>query len=130
MVIFCVLLLAQIIRSVRKEHIRVEYSMAWFAAIVGLLILTLWGGALDQLADWFGIQNFSELLLLLAGLAFLFTFFRSSIELSSLKDHSIQAGQKIGLLEWEIRKQRAHIEELQNRLAEHTGPSSRGEDNV
>ncbi len=118
MVVFCVVLLAQIVFAVRREHIRVEYSMAWFAATLGLLILTLWDGALDRMADWVGVQSFSELLLLLAGLAFLFTFFRYSVELSSLKDHSIQAGQKLGLLEWEIRKQRETIESLQNRLNE------------
>ncbi len=116
MVVFCVLLLVQIVRAVRREHIRVEYSMAWFAATLGLLILTLWDGALSWLAAWLGVQHFSELLLLLAGVAFLFTFFRYSVELSTLKDHSIQSSQKIGLLEWEIRKQRERIETLQLRL--------------
>ena len=28
----CILLLLQIVRAVRREHIRVEYSMAWFGA--------------------------------------------------------------------------------------------------
>ena len=117
MVGFCVLLLLQIVRAVRREHIRVEYSMAWFAATASLLILTLWDGALTWLAGWFGVQSFSELLLLLAGLAFLFTFFRYSVEISTLKDHSIQSSQKIGLLEWEIRKQREHIDALERRVA-------------
>ena len=122
MVVFCVLLLMQIIRAVRREHIRVEYSMAWFAATLGLLLLTLWDDALESLAGLFGVQNFSELLLLLAGLAFLFTFFRYSVELSSLKDHNIQAGQKIGLLEWEIRKQREQLDELRSRLGDDATP--------
>ena len=116
MVVFCVLLLTQIVLAVRRDHIRVEYSMAWFAATLGLLVLALWEGALNELSDLLGIQDFSELLVLLAGLAFLFTFFRYSVELSTLKDHSIQASQKIGLLEWEIRKQREHIDELEARL--------------
>ena len=128
MVVFCVVLLAQIIRAVRREHIRVEYSMAWFAATLALLILTLWESALTRLAGWFGVQNFSELMLLLAGLAFLFTFFRHSVELSSLKDHSIQAGQKLGLLEWELRKQRERIEALLQRQSPTAAPPSRVED--
>ena len=128
MVIFCVLLLAQIVLAVRREHIRVEYSMAWFAATLGLLVLALWEGALDWLAGWFGIQHYSELLLLLAGLAFLFTFFRYSVELSTLKDHSIQASQKIGLLEWEIRKQRESLNALQVRLADEASSSPQAED--
>ena len=124
MVVFCVVLLAQIIRAVRREHIRVEYSMAWFAATLVLLILTLWDSALEQLASWFGVQNFSELMLLLAGLAFLFTFFRHSVELSSLKDNSIQTGQKIGLLEWELRKQKEHVEALRERLRQESQSSA------
>ena len=118
MVVFCVVLLAQIIRAVRREHIRVEYSMAWFGATLALLILTLWEDALERLSRWLGVSDFSELMLLLAGLAFLFTFFRHSVELSSLKDHSIQAGQKIGLLEWELRKQKENVETLQRKLNE------------
>ncbi|MEZ5396435.1 MAG: DUF2304 domain-containing protein [Bryobacterales bacterium] len=118
MVVFCVVLLAQIIRAVRREHIRVEYSMAWFGATLVLLILSLWEGALETLGGWLGVSQFSELLLVLAGIVFLFTFFRQSVELSSLKDHSIQAGQKIGLLEWELRKQGERVEALQQKLNE------------
>ena len=128
MVVFCVLLLSQIVLAVRREHIRVEYSMAGFAATLGLLVLTLWDGALRWLGDWFGLQHYSELLLLLAGLAFLFTFFRYSVELSTLKDHSIQASQKIGLLEWEIRKQRDQIASLQLRLGSKDSGPGRLED--
>lgn len=128
MVVFCVLLLLQIVRAVRREHIRVEYSMAWFAATLGLLVLALWEAALNRLAGWLGVGQFSELLLLLAGLAFLFTFFRHSVELSTLKDHSIQASQKIGLLEWEIRKQRERIESLQLRLGSRGSASRSAED--
>ena len=36
-IVFCLLLLLQIMRSVRREHIRVEYSMAWFGVAVLLL---------------------------------------------------------------------------------------------
>ena len=36
-IVFCLLLLLQIVRSVRREHIRVEYSMAWFGVAVLLV---------------------------------------------------------------------------------------------
>ena len=48
---FCVLLLLQIVRAVRREHIRVEYSMAWFGATFTLLLLALWDQALEWLAE-------------------------------------------------------------------------------
>lgn len=108
----CVLLLLQVIRAVRREHIRVEYSMAWFAAASGLLGLTLWDAGMTQLALWLGAESSADVLLLLAGVAFLFTFFRFTVEVSSLKDHNIQISQKVGLLEWEIRRQQDEIRRL------------------
>ena len=47
------LLLVQIVRSVRREHIRVEYSMAWFGATALLLALSLSQTALDWLSRLF-----------------------------------------------------------------------------
>ena len=112
MAAFCLLLLMQVIRSVRREHIRVEYSMAWFAAAALLLALTVWDSALAALGEWLGFDDSASVLMLLAGVAFLFTFFRFSVEVSSLKDHNIQVGQKLGMLEWEVRKQREEIAKL------------------
>jgi hypothetical protein len=114
----CVLLLLQIIRAVRREHIRVEYSMAWFGAAVILLVLSLWDAALEWLALALGIEDVSFVLLLLAGLVFLFTFFRLTIEVSTLKDHNILVSQKVGMLEWEIRRQEEELQELRDKAAE------------
>lgn len=113
----CVLLLLQIIRAVRREHIRVEYSMAWFGAAAILLVLSLWDTALEWLAFALGIEDVSFVLLLLAGLVFLITFFRLTIEVSTLKDHNILVGQKVGLLEWEIRRQEQELQELRDKAA-------------
>lgn len=108
----CVLLLLQVVRAVRREHIRVEYSMAWFAAASGLLALTLWDKGMYLLSRWLGVESSADVLLLLAGVAFLFTFFRFTVEVSSLKDHNIQVSQKVGLMEWEIRRQQEEIRRL------------------
>ena len=114
-VVFCILLLAQIIRSVRREHIRVEYSMAWFAAALGLLVVTTWDRALQWLTELLGVRGHSETLMLLAGLAFLLTFFRLTVEVSTLKDQSIVVAQKVGMLEWEIRKLREELLRLRGK---------------
>jgi hypothetical protein len=109
---FALLLLLQIIRSVRREHIRVEYSMTWFAAALGLLALSVSDTALEWLSSLLGVEDLSFTLLLLAGVLFLFTFFRFSVEVSTLKDHNILVSQKVGLLEWQLRKQQQQIDEL------------------
>ena len=108
-IIFCILLIVQIIRAVRREHIRVEISMGWFAAALLLLGLGVSDRALNWVSDLLGLRGSAFIMLTVAGLLFLFTFFRFSIEVSTLKDHSIVLAQKVGLLEWEVRRQRDEI---------------------
>jgi hypothetical protein len=111
---FCILLLVQIIRSVRREHVRVEYSMAWFGATLTLLGLSLWDTGLQWLAMALGVEEYSFVLLFLASLLFLITFFRLTVEVSTLKDHNILLSQKLGILDWEVRRQKVQIEAIHN----------------
>jgi len=105
------LLIAQIIRSVRREHIRVEYSMTWLGATLLLLLLSLSDTAMSHLGQWIGLTDRPLILIVLAGVLFVFTFFRYSLVVSSLKDHNIQLAQRVGMLEWEIeRLQRQKLE--------------------
>jgi hypothetical protein len=113
--VFCVLLLVQIVRAVRREHIRVEISMGWFVATVLLLALGLSDTALAWVSEMLGMRDASFVLLLVAGLLFLFTFFRFSVEVSSLKDHNIVLAQKLGLLEWEVKSQASKITRLEKK---------------
>jgi hypothetical protein len=117
-IVFAVLLLVQIIRAVRREHIRVEYSMAWFGAATLLLALSLSQTALDWLSRVLGVDDSSFVLLVVAGVLFLFTFLRFSVQVSELKDHNILLSQKVGLLEWEIKRQAAEIERIKARAHE------------
>lgn len=109
---FCVFLLFEIIRAVRREHIRVEYSMAWFGATVLLMTLALSDTVLNWIGRMLGVSDAPSALGLVAGLVFVFVFFRFSIQMSGLKDHNIVLAQKVGLLEWEINKQAKEIENL------------------
>jgi len=102
--VFSSLLIAEIIRSVRREHIRVEYSMAWLGAAILLLALCLSDSALAAVGRLIGVSDAPTILMVLAGILFLFTFLRYSILVSSLKDHNIQLAQKVGMLEWEIER--------------------------
>ena len=126
-VIFCILLIVQIIRAVRREHIRVEISMGWFAAAMLLLALGLSDHALNWISNLLGLRGSAFILLTVAGLLFLFTFFRFSIEVSSLKDHSIVLAQKVGLLEWEVRRQKDEIAQLRGEGSEE---AEQAKDNV
>ncbi len=125
-IVFCLLLLLQIVRAVRREHIRVEHSMAWFGVAVLLLGLCLSRTALDWLSWMIGIHDSPLVLLVVAGVLFLFIFFRSSIQVSGLKDHNIVLAQKIGLLEWELKRQGVEIAQMRERKAREERPNSSG----
>jgi hypothetical protein len=127
--VLAALLLLQIIRSVRREHIRVEYSMAWFAAAVLLLALSLSDTALGWLSRGLGMEDASLVLLVVAGVLFVFTFFRFSVVVSGLKDHNIVLAQKVGMLEWEIKRQASELKRLrEERRARGAGVSPGAED--
>ncbi|SRR5579884_357678 len=116
------LLIVQIVRSVRREHIRVEYSMTWLGATVLLLILCLSDKAMRLLAGLVGVRDASLVLIVLAGVLFVFTFFRYSVVVSSLKDHNIQLAQKVGMLEWEIERLNKLLHAGQNREPQSRDP--------
>jgi hypothetical protein len=122
--VLAALLLLQIIRSVRREHIRVEYSMAWFAAAVLLLTLSLSDTVLAWLTRLLGVDNATLVLLVVAGVLFLFTFFRFTVVVSGLKDHNIVLAQKVGILEWEVKRQASELKRLQQeKPRQGAGPS-------
>ncbi len=110
--VLAALLLLEIVRSVRREHIRVEYSMAWLAAAVLLLTLSLSDTVLGWLTRLLGVDDASLVLLVVAGVLFLFTFFRFSVVVSGLKDHNIVLAQKVGILEWEVKRQASELKLL------------------
>ena len=101
---FSALLILQIVRSVRREHIRVEYSMTWLGTALLLLILSLSDTVMGGLEHLLGVRSPAVVVIVLAGILFVFTFFRYSLVVSSLKDHNIQLAQKVGMLEWEVER--------------------------
>jgi hypothetical protein len=97
------LLLLAVLRAVRREHIRVEYSVAWLAAAVVLLALSRAPGLLGRVSGWVGVAESSVVLLYLVLVVFLGVFFRFSTLLSSLKDANIALTQRVAILEFQLR---------------------------
>jgi len=98
-----VVLLILVLASVRRAHIRVEYSVSWLAAAVALLILSRWRGALDVAARSLGVPNSPVALLLVSGAVFLLMFFRFSVIISKLRDDNIALAQRVAILEYRVR---------------------------
>jgi len=59
-----VLLLALVLELVRRRRLSDEYALTWIACAVALLAASVFRGALDRIALWFGIHYPPALLLL------------------------------------------------------------------
>ena len=108
--ILSVVLILLILVSVRKAHIRVEYSVSWLLAAVLMLVLSRARPFLDFLTRRFGIPDTPLTLFLIAGSVFLIMFFRFSVIISHLRDDNIALAQRVAILEYHIQSIRAHEE--------------------
>jgi hypothetical protein len=98
-----VLLILLVLTSVRRAHIRVEYSVAWLLAAVALLVVSLNPGLLGKLSAIFGIDYPPVSLVMIAGSVFLLVFFRVSVIISKLKDDNIALAQRLAIVEYHLR---------------------------
>jgi len=105
------LLILLVLVSVRRAHIRVEYSVSWLVAATVVLVLSRARTALEAVADRLGITDPPLALLLLAGCVFLLMFFRFSVIISKLRDDNIALAQRVAILEF-------HVQSMQKRGGE------------
>jgi hypothetical protein len=104
-----VLLIALVLGSIRRAHIRVEYSVSWLVAAIALLILSRSRWLLEGAAEGLGITYPPLALVLIAGCVFLIIFYRFSVIISKLKDDNIALAQRLAILEY-------HLTILRNQL--------------
>jgi hypothetical protein len=103
-----VLLLILVLVSVRRAHIRVEYSVSWLIAAVALLAFSRASPLLQASAHLLGISSAPLALLLIAAAVFLLIFFRFSVIVSHLRDDNIALAQRVAILEYHIQGLREH----------------------
>ena len=100
--ILSVILILMILFSVRRAHIRVEYSVSWLLAATAMLLLSLARPLLDFITTRAGIPDTPLTLFLIAGSIFLIMFFRFSVIISHLRDDNIALAQRVAILEYHI----------------------------
>jgi hypothetical protein len=96
------ILLAMVLVSVRRQHIRVEYSVSWFGAAITLLAVSRWQWVVERLAAALRIDSPALALLTVVGCLFVIVIFRFSVVISGLKDSNIALTQRIAILEYRI----------------------------
>lgn len=97
------LLIVLVLVSIRRAHIRVEYSVSWLVAAVALFALSRSHGLLNRLAAVLGMDPPPLALLTLAGCVFLLVLFRLSVIISHLKDSNIALVQRVAILEYHLK---------------------------
>jgi hypothetical protein len=95
-------LILLVLFSVRRSHIRVEYSVSWLAASLVLLILSRSHALLTWIANFLGLNDPPLALILLVFGLFLVVFYRFSVIISDLKDANIAMAQRLAILEFQL----------------------------
>ena len=101
--VLSVVLLVLVLVSVRRAHIRVEYSVSWLLASFSMLMLSRSRPVLDYITHHTGIPDTPLTLFLMAGSVFLVMFFRFSVIISHLRDDNIALAQRVAILEYHVR---------------------------
>jgi len=100
--VLSLVLIVWVLSSVRRAHIRVEYSVSWLLAGAVLFILARWRTLDDWMAAALGISDSFIALAMIAGAAFLVVLYRLSLRISGLKDSSITLAQQVAILEFKL----------------------------
>ena len=102
MTILSIVLMIVILYSVRRSHIRVEYSVSWLAAAIILLVLSRSPAAFDWIAAQLGLTYPPLALMMLVFCVFLVVIYRFSVVISDLKDANIAMAQRLAIIEFQL----------------------------
>ena len=100
--VFSALLIGLVLGSVRRAHIRPEYSVSWLLAAFVLLALSRWRALQGWIAAALGLKDAALVLLIMAGAVFVLVLFRFSLIISNLKDSNVALMQRVAILEFHL----------------------------
>ena len=100
--VFSLAMMVGVLASVRRAHIRVEYSVSWLLASALLLALSLSEFPLSRVEKFLGVSDAPVALLMIAGCIFVVVVYRSSLHISHLKDSNIALAQRVAILEYRL----------------------------
>ncbi len=102
MTILSLVLMVVILFSVRRSHIRVEYSVSWLAAAFILLALSRSPWILNWIAEQLGLTYPPLALMILVFCVFVVVIYRFSVVISDLKDANIAMAQRLAIVEFQL----------------------------
>ncbi len=102
--VWSLVMIVTVLATVRRAHIRVEYSVSWLIASLALLGLSQLPSALHWIEGEVGAEEPASALLMAIGAIFLVVLFRLSLRISGLKDSNIALTQRIAILEYRLER--------------------------
>jgi hypothetical protein len=100
--VLSIALMIAVLFSVRRSHIRVEYSVSWLAAAAILLALSRSQSLLNWISDRLGLTDPPLALVLLVSCIFVVVIYRLSVVISDLKDANIAIAQRLAIVEFQL----------------------------
>ncbi len=106
MTVLSLVLMFLVLYSVRRAHIRVEYSVSWLGAALALLLVSRSRTLLEWLNGYLGLHEPAVALRIVECGVFLVVFSRFSVIISDLKDSNIALTQRLAILEYRMKAER------------------------
>jgi len=125
MTILSIVLMLVILYSVRRSHIRVEYSVSWLAAAFLLLVLSRSPGALNWIAAQLGLTYPPVALMMLVFCVFVVVIYRFSVVISDLKDANIAMTQRLAIVEFQLQNRNESSKTVKRSVRLRTSSRSR-----
>jgi hypothetical protein len=93
------LLLAVVLELIRSRRLRERYALLWLLTALVMLVLSLWRGGLQKIADLAGIAYAPSALFVLGSLFIIIVLLHYSTVISKLADQNTILAQRLALLE-------------------------------
>jgi heme A synthase len=102
--VLSIVLIVMVLTSLRRAHIRVEYSVTWLIACFALLGLSRSQTVLGWVATTLGLGFAPTVLVLVIGFIFIVMFFWTCVIISRLKDDNIALAQRVAIMEFHLNR--------------------------
>ena len=97
-----VLTLLFMLELLRRRQLREKYAVLWLAVALAVLLLGVFPGLLDGVADTLGVYDPPNLLLFVAVVVLLLVCVHLSWEVSRLEDETRVLAEEVALLNFEV----------------------------
>lgn len=97
-------LIAFILRAIRRESVRVEYSLVWLAVVTAFVLLVLSRDAVGWIQNMVGLDDSAMAIMLLAVVLIALVSFHYAKILSRLRDDNIALVQRVAILQLRVQE--------------------------